>query len=279
MAREESLAFPINKGGIIMKKVCVIGACGKMGRETCKTIINNEKMELSAVFDIFNEDKDIGSLLGMQETGVKVISDINKLLMLDFDVAVDFSNAEAANKNIPVLLEKGVDVIVGTTGLTEELENIFDEKARKVDRALLIAPNFAIGAVLMMRFAVEAAKYMPHVEIIEMHHDQKLDAPSGTAIKTLKDISAIRKEFKQGHPDERETISASRGGDYKGIRVHSVRLPGYVAHQEVILGDLGQVLTIRHDSINRESFMPGVVLAIENIDKHKGFIYGLEKII
>jgi 4-hydroxy-tetrahydrodipicolinate reductase len=131
----------------------------------------------------------------------------------------------------------------------------------------------------MMKLAAEAAKYLPHVEIIEFHHDQKLDAPSGTALRTAEIIKEVRQQMKQGHPDEFEKLSGARGGDYDGMRVHSVRLPGYVAHQEVIFGGLGQTLSIRHDSISRESFMPGVVLAAKKVLYTSGLIFGLENLL
>jgi 4-hydroxy-tetrahydrodipicolinate reductase len=130
-----------------------------------------------------------------------------------------------------------------------------------------------------MKFAAMAAKYMPHVEIIELHHDKKLDAPSGTALKTAEMIAAVRQENKQGHPDEKETIPGARGAEYDGFRIHSVRLPGMVAHQEVLFGATGQTLSIRHDSINRESFMPGVNMAIKAVMNMSGLIYGLEHLI
>jgi len=131
----------------------------------------------------------------------------------------------------------------------------------------------------MMRFAKEAARYMPHCEIIEMHHDQKLDAPSGTALLTAKMITEVRDAMKQGHPDEEEKIPGARGSEYEGLRIHSVRLPGFVAHQEVIFGDVGQILTIRHDSLARESFMPGVVLACKKIIDRKGLVVGLDQLL
>ncbi len=131
----------------------------------------------------------------------------------------------------------------------------------------------------MMQFAVQAAKFLPHVEIIELHHDQKLDAPSGTALKTAQAIAQVRENFRQGHFSEEEKLSGARGADFEGMRIHSVRLPGYVAHQEVIFGGLGQTLTIRHDSINRESFMPGVVLGIKRIISYNSLVIGLENML
>ena len=145
---------------------------------------------------------------------------------------------------------------------------------------MFVSPNFALGAVLMMDFAARAAKYFPHVEVIELHHDQKKDAPSGTAIKTLEMMAAEREKVQQGQADEMEKIPGSRGGEYEGMRVHSVRLPGYVAHQEVIFGGKGQTLTIRHDSMSRESFVAGLLLSIRSIqDLTPGLVYGLENIL
>ena len=145
---------------------------------------------------------------------------------------------------------------------------------------ILIAPNFSIGAILMMRYAAEAIKYLPKAEIIELHHDQKLDAPSGTAILTAKKMAEARGGYlKQGAEGEKELLIGARGAEYEGIHIHSVRLQGYVAHQEVIFGGLGETLTIRHDSISRESFMPGVVLACEKIVSQRGLVYGLDKLL
>ena len=145
--------------------------------------------------------------------------------------------------------------------------------------AALIVPNFALGAVVMIKLAAEAAKYFPDVEIIEKHHDQKLDAPSGTAILTAQKIAAVRAAHKQGHPEERETMPGARGGDFEGIRIHSMRLPGYVASQEVVFGSRGETLKIINDPVNRECYMPGVVLACKKIGSLQGLIYGLDQIL
>ncbi len=195
------------------------------------------------------------------------------------DVIVDFTIPEVVKQNAEIAIRMGVRLIIGTTGLTQEEIAHLDRLAKEYNIGGLIAPNFAIGAVLMMKFASMASKYISHVEIIELHHDQKLDAPSGTAIKTAELIAQERKEIKQGNTDEKESIEGARGGEFHGFRIHSVRLPGLVAHQEVIFGDQGQTLTIRHDSINRESFMPGVNLAIKKIQSISGIIYGLEHIL
>lgn len=195
------------------------------------------------------------------------------------DVLVDFTTPHSVYKNMELCLAHGVRPVIGTTGLTPEQLQEMTDRYKEAGLGAIIAPNFAIGAILCMKFSAMAAKYMPHVEIIELHHDRKLDAPSGTALKTAEMIAAVRQELKQGHPEEVETIPGARGAEYEGFRIHSVRLPGMVAHQEVLFGATGQTLSIRHDSINRESFMPGVNLAIKAVMSMYGLIYGLEHLI
>ena len=195
------------------------------------------------------------------------------------DVLVDFTTPTSVKENMELAIRAGISPVVGTTGLTTAELAELDQLAKEHGIGGIVAPNFAIGAVLMMRFAEQAAKYMPDVEIIELHHDQKLDAPSGTALKTAELIAGARAAKVQGHADEKESISGARGAEFAGFRIHSVRLSGLVAHQEVIFGALGQTLTIRHDSINRESFMPGVYLAINKVKEFTGIYYGLEKIM
>jgi 4-hydroxy-tetrahydrodipicolinate reductase len=263
-----------------MIKVVVSGACGKMGREVLKAVMNAGTLELVGAVDTHGEAVDVGTLIGMAPTGVVVTKDLAETLQATgAQVMVDFTRPEAVMGNLRIALKAGVAPVVGTTGLTEadreELRALCAEHKTNV----LIAPNFAIGAILMMKFAQDAAKYMPHVEIIELHHDQKLDAPSGTALRTAELITETRQKMAQGHPQEVEKVAGARGAEMEGMRIHSVRLPGYVAHQEVIFGALGQTLVIRHDSISRESFMPGVVLACEKILSLDGLVVGLENIL
>ena len=195
------------------------------------------------------------------------------------EVMVDFTRPNVVFQNVMTALENKVSPVVGTTGLSDEAKEKIREAAEKNQTPAFIAPNFALGAVLMMLTAKKIAKYMPDVEIIELHHDKKLDAPSGTAELTAKMISEVRPPHKQGHPEEVERLAHVRGAEVDGIRIHSVRLPGYVAHQEVIFGGLGQTLTIRHDSTGRDSFMPGVVLACKKVRGLKGLTIGLDKIL
>ncbi|MEG0261330.1 MAG: 4-hydroxy-tetrahydrodipicolinate reductase, partial [Lysinibacillus sp.] len=195
------------------------------------------------------------------------------------DVLIDLTTPEAVYVHTKVALENGVRPVIGTTGFTDEQLQELTELAAKEKIGAIIAPNFAVGAVLMMKFSAMAAKYMPDVEIIELHHDQKLDAPSGTAVKTAQLIQENRPSHAQGHPDEKETIAGARGADFDGMRIHSVRLQGLVAHQEVLFGGEGQMLTIRHDSYNRTSFMSGVKLCVEKVIQLDHLVYGLENIL
>ncbi len=261
-------------------KVGVIGASGKMGKNICASILAEDNLELTAAFDRSNQGQDIGLLANGRENGVLIAKRIEDILDKQLvDVIVDFTIAAAAVENIPKVLKAGINLVVGTTGISEEEWAEYDKLAKENNVGLFFAANYAIGAVLMMQFAETAAKYLPDVEVIELHHDQKLDAPSGTAVTTLKRMAAVRGEKVQGNPDEYEKIAGARGGEYAGMHVHSVRLPGYVAHQEVIFGGVGQTLTIRHDSLSRESFMPGVMLAIKKVVTFKGLVRDLDSIM
>jgi 4-hydroxy-tetrahydrodipicolinate reductase len=261
-------------------KVLVCGASGRMGKEAIKAILIAEDLELVAAVDVKHSGTDVGFLVGLEPAGIKIFEDLSTAIKIAKpQVMVDFTNPQAVLKNTKTALEHGVHAVVGTTGLTDEELSEIEQLSSENGTNVFIAPNFAVGAVLMMKFAQEAAKYFSHAEVIELHHDEKLDAPSGTAIKTLEMISQVRREASQGHINEYEKISGSRGGNYQGMRVHSVRLPGLVAHQEVIFGGLGQTLIIRHDSINRESFAPGILLAVRKVQELKGVVTGLENIM
>jgi 4-hydroxy-tetrahydrodipicolinate reductase len=260
-------------------RVIVTGAYGKMGREVLKAVHNDPDLSLVGAVDVKSGD-DAGEVIGIGKLGITINSDLAKVIATTkANVLIDFTRPETVMGNMRTAIINGVYPVAGTTGFSSgDLEEI-RALCAKHDVGAIIAPNFAIGAILMMKMAVEAAKYLPHVEIIEFHHDQKLDAPSGTALRTAELIKDVRSGRKQGHPDEFEKITGARGGDYDGMRIHSVRLPGYVAHQEVIFGGLGQTLVIRHDSISRESFMPGVVLAAKKAPYLKGLTFGLENLL
>lgn len=262
-----------------MSKINIVlaGPRGKMGQEAIKMIKNTERFQLVAVIDRKRDDVPTEDAT---YNGVTVYDDANKCFTEKRpDVFIDLTMPEVGFIHTKLALQHKIRSVVGTSGFSEvqieELTNI----AKENKTGCIIAPNFALGAVLMMAFSKVAAKYFDDVEIIEKHHDQKIDAPSGTAVKTIELIQENRQVKKQGHPDEYETISGSRGGDVDGIKVHSVRLPGLVAHQEVIFGGSSELFTIRHDSIHRESFMGGLKLAVEKVMETEQLIYGLEHVL
>ncbi|MEI7473866.1 MAG: 4-hydroxy-tetrahydrodipicolinate reductase [bacterium] len=262
-------------------KVAVCGACGKMGQEVIRAVLNEADLELVAAIDIQNTGKDIGEIVNNTTSGVKVTKDLKEtLLNSKSDVIVDFTSPELIYKSSITAIECGVRPVIGTTGLSEEQLAELKRLSEENKLSVLIAPNFAIGAVLMMMYAAQASKYFEHAEIIELHHNRKKDAPSGTAIKTAQLMTEARKEFSKDNIPETEFIEGARGGvTDSNIHIHSVRLPGYIASQEVIFGAMGQTFTIRHDSFNRECYMPGVVLAIKHVMKNNDFVYGLENIL
>lgn len=270
------------KGEQIVSKIRIViaGPRGKMGSEAVKMVSNTPEFELVAVVDSKHHGVKLKDIDGQPQLEIPVYNDLEQCLIeQESDVLIDLTTPEAGKKHLDIALRHNVRPVVGTTGFTDEDIRHFTNIAEEKEIGAIIAPNFAIGAVLMMKFAQTAAKYFKHVEIIEKHHDKKLDAPSGTALKTANMIMENREPMKQGHPDEKETLESVRGGTIEGIHIHSVRLPGLVAHQEVIFGGNGQTLTIRHDSINRESFMPGIKLAVQTVMKLNTLVYGLENII
>lgn len=264
-----------------MIKVLVNGACGRMGSMVVKTVLSDEELELVGAVDI-KGGADAGEIANAGKCGVIVAENLGEELdRSGAEVMIDFTRPDVVFRNVMTALEHKVSPVVGTTGLTDVQKEEIRQASEKQGVPVLIAPNFAIGAVLLMVLSAQAAKYMPEVEIIELHHDQKLDAPSGTAAQTAELIAKVRAEHAQGHPDEKEKAGweGARGADYQGMHVHSVRLPGYVASQEVIFGGLGQVLKLRHDTTSRESFMPGVVLAAKQVRSLKGLTVGLEHLL
>jgi 4-hydroxy-tetrahydrodipicolinate reductase len=236
-------------------KVVVIGAQGRMGAEVCRAVEAADDLELVAGVD---EGYDYAQLAGAQ-------------------VAVDFTTPNVVMGNVKAALDHGLHVVVGTTGFDDaRLAQVGQWLQEKPDLGALIAPNFGIAAVLMMRFAATAAPYFESVEIVELHHPNKVDAPSGTARRTAELIAEARGGRRS--PDATtESLDGARGSDVAGVRVHAVRLAGLVAHQEVLLGGHGETLTLRHDSLSRESFMPGVLLGIRWVTEHPGLTVGLEK--
>lgn len=262
-------------------KVAISGACGRMGSEVVRAVNEAEGMEVAAIIDINNVGKDIGEIVLGKEIGVKIESDLKAAITnKNIDVVVDFTDPHSVFTNAKLILEAGVRPVIGTTGLTEEQISELKELSKQRGIGGLIAPNFTIGAVLMMMFAKTASKYFDNAEIIEFHHNQKKDAPSGTALKTAQLMAEEKKQFGQDNIAETEFIEGSRGGNGPSdIKIHSVRLPGYIASQEVLLGSTGQILKLRHDSIDRKCYMPGVVLGVRHVMGDNEFIYGLENIL
>lgn len=249
--------------------------------ETVRTILKQEDMELVGVSDIQNQGTDIGSFLGLDPLGIRISGQVSETILknLKVDVLVDFTNPQSVFTNAKEAIKAKAVPVIGATGLDDQEIAELEDLAEETNGGVFIAPNFALGAILMMKYAQATAKYFNHVDIIEYHHDNKLDAPSGTALKTAEMISQVREPMIQGHPNEYEKIPGSRGGDINGIHLHSVRLPGMVAHQEVIFGGYGQTLTIRHDAYTRETYMPGVMLAIRKACNMTGLVVGLENFL
>lgn len=260
-------------------KVAVLGACGKMGREVVKAVSEAQDMELVGACDVAGAGSSLSDATGVP--GLQLAIHGEFAAMMDEskpDVVVDFAKPFVL-ENALAAMERGAVPIIGTTGLAPgDLEKI-EHVARDKGVGAMVIPNFAIGAVLMMKFAAEAARYMPNAEIIELHHDRKVDAPSGTSIKTAEMIDEARRAADAQPTEPAGGNDPARGEKRCGINVHSVRLPGLVAHQEVLFGGAGQVLAIRHDSLDRTSFMPGVLLAVRRAAKIQGLVYGLDKLL
>jgi 4-hydroxy-tetrahydrodipicolinate reductase len=239
-------------------RVGVLGARGRMGMEVCRTVESADDLDLVAMIDQGDW------LFNASDAGAQVI--------------VDFTNPDVVMDNLHWCIDQGINVVVGTSGFTESrIERVRSWLAAKPEVGVVIAPNFALGAVLMMEFAERAAKYFDSIEIIEQHHAQKLDAPSGTALRTAQIIAAARAAAGKGEmPDAtKDEMAGARGASVDGVRVHSVRANGLVAHQEILFGTTGETLTIRHDSFDRASFMPGVLLAIRTVIERPGLTIGL----
>jgi len=263
-------------------RVAVTGAAGRMGREVVRAVAEAEDMHLATAVDRVEVGRDAGEVAGIGPLSpVRIENDLRQAIhSWRPDVLVDFTVPASALENIRIALEMRVSPVVGTTGLTEaEVEQV-GQWAAEAGIGALIAPNFAIGAVLMMQFAAQAARYLPDVEIIELHHENKLDSPSGTALMTARKIVEGRTGAPKPPPAGLvEKIPGARGAETDSIHIHSVRLPGLVAHQEVLFGGPGQTLTLRHDSLDRRSFMPGVLLAVRKVRDLKRLVVGLENLL
>lgn len=247
-----------------------------MGRTVCEAVVADPELELVAAVDPLHAGLDLRSVAKVA-TDVHVAPSAEALVDAGAEVVVDFTVLDAARGNLAFAAQQGIHAVVGTTGFTEaDLKRL---EAAFTTSNCLIAPNFAIGAVLMMRFAELAAPWFDTAEVIELHHDHKVDAPSGTAMLTVERMASASSEWAPD-PTEREVIPGARGAKGAGgIPVHSVRLRGLVAHQEVLLGTTGQSLSIRHDSYDRSSFMPGVILAVKQIARRPGLTLGLDALL
>jgi 4-hydroxy-tetrahydrodipicolinate reductase len=257
-------------------RVVVHGASGKMGREVVKTLCRELGLQLVGAVELKAPDKSLALPDGSGT--VPFSSDLEYILAnCQPDVIIDFSTAQAAMSAVRIAVKQGVSLVIGTTGLTiEELDEI-DNLAKAHNVGVVVASNFALGAIMMIHLAKIAARYFDYAEIIEQHHHLKTDAPSGTALTTAKAMAESKgKPFSQ--PPEKKS-SQSRGQQIEGVAVHSVRLPGILARQEVLLGAPGQTLSLKHDTISRECYMPGVMLAAKEVVKHKGLIYGLDTLL
>ena len=248
-----------------MIKIGVCGANGKMGKEVVNAVNNADDMELVAKIDIVD-----GEFASVEDA----------LKSKDIDVIIDFTQPNSIYNNAKLCLTNKVNIVIGTTGLSDEQIKDLETLSNENKTACFIAPNFSTGAVLMMMFSKMASKYFDNAEIIELHNNQKKDAPSGTAVKTASMMAENNENFTKGNCPETETIQGARGASsYNNIHIHSVRMPGYIASQEVIFGASGQILTIRHDSMNRECYMAGVLLATRYAYDNRNFVYGLDNIM
>lgn len=241
-------------------RILINGAFGRMGQITTKAIAEQKQFEL------------VGQT-GREYALQNAIKDSKA------DVVIDFTHPDAVYANTLAILEAGARPVIGTSGLQADQVKTLQAIALKEKRGGIIAPNFSIGGVLMMKCAKDIAKYMPFVEILEMHHDGKADSPSGTAIRTAEMLAEGNPHLNQPHKPSHETLPGARGANYKHIPIHAIRLPGFLAHQAVVFGSLGETLTLRHDSIDRQCFMPGVILACEKVMTLDRLVNGLEEVL
>jgi len=265
-------------------RVGVVGAGGKVGREVCRAVSADPDLELVAAVDPRLAGIDLRQVTGSDVAGLQVGGSLDDLERAEAEVAVDFTVADVAVETMHWCAAHGVHAVVGTTGISRDQLSTFEALFEFSSANCVIAANFAIGAVLMMRFAEMAAPFMDGVEIIELHHDGKLDAPSGTAVATAERFDSARARAGcEPLPADRTTslvLPGARGAQGAGgVRIHSVRLPGLVAHQEMIMGTVGQSLTIRHDAYDRTSFIPGILLAIKSVPTRPGLTIGLDSLL
>ncbi|NNN14861.1 MAG: 4-hydroxy-tetrahydrodipicolinate reductase [Acidimicrobiaceae bacterium] len=263
-------------------KVAVLGAGGKMGSTVAQTVIAQPDLKLVAVVDPRLSGIEFEHATGVSGSGLSISGDISEIVRSGADVVVDFTTAASAFENLKYCASHGISAVVGTTGLDQTKMDELDRAFIDADRGCIVAANFAIGAILMMRFAEIAAGFFETAEVLEMHHETKIDAPSGTAIATARRIASAKLVGGSSFlPDSTENslFEGARGADVDGVRVHSMRIRGAIAHQEVVFGTMGQSLSIRHDSYDRSSFMPGLIIAIRGIQSVRGVMAGIDRLI
>lgn len=261
-------------------RVAVVGAMGRMGREVLKALTPNEGFDVLLAIDHNEVGTNIRDVVGPKANDVVVESKLGAALdRTSVDVVVDFSSAAGAATHAISAIKRGASPVIGTTGMKDEELREITLLCTEAKVPGIYAPNFAIGAVLMMRFSQMAAKFMPDVEIIEMHHDRKEDAPSGTAMLTAEMIESGRQETPSKKHTLHQRVEGVRGGRWHDTPIHSVRLNGLVAHQMVVFGGPGETLTIRHDSMDRTSFMQGVKLCVREVGNLKGFVIGMDNVL
>lgn len=256
--------------------VVVNGALGKMGQQVLTAVSGEEDMYAIAGVDQAAKN-DTLSILGLPDQ-IPLSTSLNDVPQ-DVQVIVDFTNAEGASAVIHTAAPRKINVVIGSTGIPESTLNEAEKLASEHSVGIIIAPNFAMGAVLMEHLAKIAAPFFDYADLTETHHEKKIDAPSGTALAIAKTTAEGKGGSFDAPPPEKELVPGTRGGVLKGVTIHSARMPGRVAHHELIFGALGQTLTIRHDSISRDSFMPGVIMAVREAVKRPGLTVGLDKIL
>ena len=264
-----------------MIKAGIVGVLGKMGKEVARAVLNDDETELVMAVDITGEGIDAGFAAAGKDCGVTVETDIEKaILSKKPDVVIDFTQPNGIFEHVKTYINMGIKSVIGTTGLKSEEIKIIKKMTEEKNTACFIAPNFTTGAVLLMMFAKQAAKYFKNAEIIELHHNQKKDAPSGTAIKTAELMAESNDDFTIGNINETELLQGARGANTdSNIHIHSVRIPGYIASEEIIFGSQGQILKLEHHSVDRTCYMAGVLMAVKYVNDNNGFTYGLENIM
>ncbi|HEY9787984.1 MAG TPA: 4-hydroxy-tetrahydrodipicolinate reductase [Candidatus Obscuribacterales bacterium] len=267
--------------------VAIAGVNGRMGRAFVQAFLASPAIKIVGAFgrenaDYVGEDiAQVAAIPGQARTGILVSNGfLDCVERATPDVVLDFTNAEAAWKTANLSLQRGIRPVIGTSGLSQEHVKELGIIAEKKKVGAMVVPNFSVGAVLMMEFARQAGRFLPNVEVVEMHHTGKVDAPSGTAMHTATKLAASRDHYNAKKIDERELLPGARGGvTPSGVRVHSLRLPGLISHQEVIFGAEGELLTIRHDSFNTKCFLEGIRLAVEHVMKLDKLVVGLDNVL